>query len=106
MAVAINFRLVSGEIVYVQDCGRVEGIDPRTEFLDRVDPIRDRLSGIEKYVCLEKRDRRGCSTTMNLVKRECNPPPVSGDDRDAAVVLFHLRYSAFPKAVVLTHPIS
>jgi fatty-acyl-CoA synthase len=104
VAVAINFRLVSEEIVYVQDVADLKVLILGTEFLDRIDPVREHLSSIEKYVCLGKERSHGMFDYHELVERGSSIlPPVSGDDRDAALVLFTSGTAAFPKAVVLTH---
>jgi fatty-acyl-CoA synthase len=104
VAVAINFRLVSEEIVYVQDVADLKVLILGTEFLDRIDPVREHLSSIEKYVCLGKERSHGMFDYHELMERGSSIlPPVSGDDRDAALVLFTSGTAAFPKAVVLTH---
>ena len=104
VAVTVNFRLVSEEIVYVQDVAELKVLILGSEFLGRVDPVIDRLSGIEKYICLGKERSQGMLDYHDLVEKgSAILPAVSGDDRDAAVVLFTSGTAAFPKAVVLTH---
>ncbi len=104
VAVTLNFRLVSEEIVYVQDVADMKVLILGSEFLDRVDSIKERLSGIEKYICLGSERSEGMLDYNDLVEKGSPILTVaSGDDRDAAVVLFTSGTAAFPKAVVLTH---
>ena len=104
VAVTLNFRLVSEEIAYVQDVAELKVLILGSGFLDRVDPVRDRLSGIEKFVCLGNEKSQGMVNYHELLEKgKAILPPVSGDDRDAAVVLFTSGTAGFPKAVVLTH---
>ncbi len=104
VAVTLNFRLVSEEILYAQDVARVKVLILGEEFLERVDPIRDRLEAVDGYVCLGKEIPEGMFGYRALMeKASTQTPSFSGDDRDAAVVLFTSGTAAFPKAVVLTH---
>lgn len=103
VAVTLNFRLVSEEIVYVQNVSRLKILILGSEFLERVEPVRDRLSGIETYICHGK-ETGGMLDYHKLIEQGSGfLRAMAGDDRDAAVVLFTSGTAAFPKAVVLTH---
>ena len=104
VAVTLNFRLASEEIVYCQDVSHLKVLILGREFEERVDPIRDRLGGIEHYILLGDKPAKGKRDYQALVEKGSpEAPSFSGDDRDAAVVLFTSGTAAFPKAVVLTH---
>jgi len=103
VAVTFNFRLVSDEILYAQDVADVKVLVLGEEFIERVEPIKDRL-GIDHYICLGKEALPGMSVYSDLMdKASADIPPFAGNDQDAAVVLFTSGTAAFPKAVVLTH---
>jgi len=104
VAVTLNFRLVSEEIVYVEDVAKLKVLILGSDFLERIEPVRDRLSGIESLICLGKEKLHGILDYHELVEKGSAILPVApSDDRDAAVVLFTSGTAAFPKAVVLTH---
>jgi acyl-CoA synthetase (AMP-forming)/AMP-acid ligase II len=103
VAVTLNFRLVSDEILYAQDVADVKVLILGEEFLERIEPIKDRL-GIDHYICLGKEALPGMSLYSDLMdKASADIPPFAGNDQEAAVVLFTSGTAAFPKAVVLTH---
>jgi acyl-CoA synthetase (AMP-forming)/AMP-acid ligase II len=104
VAVTLNFRLVSEEIVYAQGVAKVKALILGDEFIERVLPIRDRLEGIERYILLGRGTEEGMIRYEELLDKATDAlPTFSGDDRDPAVVLFTSGTAAFPKAVVLTH---
>ncbi|RLF55597.1 MAG: long-chain fatty acid--CoA ligase [Thermoplasmata archaeon] len=104
VAVTLNFRLVSDEIVYAQSVAKLKALITSEEFLPRIEPIKDDLQGIEHYICLGEGTHNGViSYSELLAKASASVPHISADDRDPAVVLFTSGTAAFPKAVVLTH---
>jgi acyl-CoA synthetase (AMP-forming)/AMP-acid ligase II len=104
VAVTLNFRLASEEIVYCQGVSQLKVLVLGKEFEERVDPVRERLGGIEHYIVLGGATLTGALNYQSLAdKASADLPPFSGEDRDAAVVLFTSGTAAFPKAVVLTH---
>lgn len=102
-AVTLNFRLLAQEIMYAQNVAQVKVLVTSEEFLDRIEPIRDQLAGVEHVICLGD----GPSWTLRYAdlvdKASTLPPPFMGVESDPAVVLFTSGTAAFPKAVVLTH---
>ncbi len=103
VAVTLNFRLVSEEVVYVQDVAKLKVLILGSEFLERVEPVKSRLSGIDTFISLGKKAEGTVSYHDVMEKGSAILPPTMADDRDAAVVLFTSGTAAFPKAVVLTH---
>ncbi len=103
VAVTLNFRLVSEEVVYVQDVARLKVLILGPEFLERIEPVKSRLSGIDTFICLGKKVEGMLDYHDLMEKGSAVFPPLMADDRDPAVVLFTSGTAAFPKAVVLTH---
>ena len=104
VAVPLNFRLISDEIVYAHDLAKLDILIFGAEFDDRINPIRDRLKGIKDFICLGKETLQGVHDYSKLFeKARSDLPSFSGSDQDPAVVLFTSGTAAFPKAVVLTH---
>jgi len=103
VAVTLNFRLVSEEVVYVQEVAKLKVLILGSEFLDRIEPVKSRLSGIDTFISLGKKAEGMVSYHDVMEKGSAILPPTMADDRDAAVVLFTSGTAAFPKAVVLTH---
>lgn len=104
VAVTLNFRLVSDEIIYAQGVAGLKVLIFGHEFEERIIPVRDRLLGIEHYICLGKGASEGTIPYSQIMeKASAEVPLFSGDDREPAVVLFTSGTAAFPKAVVLTH---
>ena len=102
VAVTLNFRLVSDEILYAQEVADVNVLILGEEFIERIEPIKDRL-GIDHYICLGKEAQPGMSLYSDLMQNaRADIPPFAGNDQDAAVVLFTSGTAGFPKAVVLT----
>lgn len=103
-AVTLNFRLVSEEIVYAQNVAKVKVLIYGHEFNERITSVRERLEGIEHYVCLGKENCKGALLYSQIIEKSSGEIPFfDGDDRDPAVILFTSGTAAFPKAVVLTH---
>jgi len=103
VAVTLNFRLVSEEVVYVQDVAKLKVLILGPEFIERVESVKSRLSGIDTFICLGEKAEGMFSYHGLMEKGSAFLPPTIMDDRDPAVVLFTSGTAAFPKAVVLTH---
>ena len=104
VAVTLNFRLVSEEIIYAHNVADLDALIFGAEFDDRINPIRDQLEGIQNFICLGKGTLDNVYDYAELVeKARSEVPAFSGSSQDPAVVLFTSGTAAFPKAVVLTH---
>ncbi len=104
VAVTLNFRLASEEIVYANDVAQMKVLLYGSEFDAALAPIEDRLHGIEQLVAIGPSQLDGHVTYSSLVeKARCEPPPFDGQDSDPGVILFTSGTMGFPKAVVLSH---
>jgi acyl-CoA synthetase (AMP-forming)/AMP-acid ligase II len=104
VAVTLNFRLVSDEIIYAHNVAKLNTLIFGAEFDDRINPIRDRLDGLQNLIRPGKGTLDNVHDYAKLIQKgRADVPEFSGSSQDPAVVLFTSGTAAFPKAVVLTH---
>ncbi len=104
IAVPMNFRYASDEIQYCLDLADVEVLVFGPEFISRIAPIADQLSGLRMkfFVGRNAPDfAEDCLSLMNFCSSSA--PPVALTQEDHAAIYFSSGTTGFPKAILHDH---
>ena len=101
--VPINFRLSPDDFAYIIDHSGAAVVCASDEYLEAVDGIRDRISGVKHFVALTGK-QAGWSDYESLLQRqspEVKRPAI--DEGDLLTINYTSGTTARPKGVMITH---
>jgi len=101
--VPINFRLTADDFAYIIDHSGATVVCATEEYLEVVDGIRDRISGVEHFVALTS-SRPGWleyETALTTQSPEVNRPVIA--ESDLLTINYTSGTTARPKGVMITH---
>ena len=104
VAVPMNFRYSTDEIQYCLDLADVEVLVFGPEFIERMDPIADKLPKVKMmfFVGPDKPDyAEDCCKLIGFCSTSA--PPVALDEEDDAAIYFSSGTTGFPKAILHRH---
>lgn len=106
VAVPMNFRYSSDEILYCLELADVKKLVFGPEFIERIEAIKDKLSDIEDYFFIGEYDKTpdfACNGTRMTEYCSSSAPPVEISDEDDAAIYFSSGTTGFPKAILHRH---
>ena len=106
LAVPMNFRYASDEIVYCIDLADVEALFFGAEFIERIDPVIDQLGKVKNFWFVGPEGE--CPEYAERLKTiagyfSSTVPPVELTEDDYAAIYFSSGTTGFPKAVLHKH---
>lgn len=104
IAVPMNFRYSADEIKYCLELADVEVLIFGPEFVERMDSISDKLTGL-KYMFFVGQDKPEYTEDLLKLVNFCSAsaPPVMLADEDYAAIYFSSGTTGFPKAILHNH---
>lgn len=104
IAVPMNFRYSTDEIKYCLELADVEVLIFGPEFIERMEPIKDKLSDI-KFMFFVGGDKPEYTEDLLKLMNFCSSsaPPVALTQEDYAAVYFSSGTTGFPKAILHNH---
>ena len=104
IAVPMNFRYSTDEIKYCLELADVEVLIFGPEFIERMEPIKNKLPGI-KFMFFVGKDKPEYTEDLLKLMNFCSSsaPPVALTDEDYAAVYFSSGTTGFPKAILHNH---
>ena len=104
VAVPMNYRYSSEEIAYCVDLADVEVLVFGPEFVSRVDPIVDKMTGVKLRFYVGRRVPAYAEDCCRLVEFcSSSAPPVALTEEDDAAIYFSSGTTGFPKAILHKH---
>ena len=104
IAVPMNFRYTSDEIKYCLELADVEVLLFGEEFISRMDPIVDSLTGLKMIFFVGKDGPAYTENCLELVNYcSSSAPPVALCENDNSAIYFSSGTTGFPKAILHTH---
>ena len=104
VAVPMNFRYSSDEIEYCLDLADVEVLVFGPEFVSRIDPIIDKITGVKLLFFVGREIppyAEDCCRLMGFCSSSA--PPVALTEEDEAAIYFSSGTTGFPKAILHKH---
>ena len=104
IAVPMNFRYSGDEIKYCSDLADVSVLVFGPEFVSRIDPIAEEMSGVKTFFFVGKgvpAYSEDCLRLMGFCSSSA--PPVKLEDSDDAAIYFSSGTTGFPKAILHNH---
>lgn len=104
IAVPMNFRYSADEIKYCLELADVEVLIFGPEFVERMDSISDKLTGL-KFMFFVGQDKPEYTEDLLKLVNFCSAsaPPVMLADEDYAAIYFSSGTTGFPKAILHNH---
>lgn len=104
IAVPMNFRYSTDEIKYCLELADVEVLIFGPEFIERMEPIKDKLPDI-KFMFFVGGDKPEYTEDLLKLMNFCSSsaPPVALTEEDYAAVYFSSGTTGFPKAILHNH---
>ena len=104
IAVPMNFRYSSDEIKYCLELADAEVLVFGPEFISRMDPIADSLTGLKFCFFVGKNGPAYTEDCMRLTNFcSSSVPPVALEESDHAAIYFSSGTTGFPKAILHDH---
>ncbi len=104
IAVPMNFRYASDEILYCLELADVEALVFGPEFVSRLDVISDKLSFLRLKFFVGKDTPEYAEDCMRLMSFcSSSVPPVALTEEDHAAIYFSSGTTGFPKAILHNH---
>ncbi len=104
IAVPMNFRYSSEEIAYCLELADVEVLVFGPEFVSRIDPIVEKLTGVKLMFYVGRRIPAYAEDCCRLVTFcSSSAPPVALTEDDDAAIYFSSGTTGFPKAILHKH---
>ncbi len=104
IAVPMNFRYSGDEIRYCADLADVSVLVFGPEFVSRIDPIAEEMTGVETFFYVGKNVPSYAQDCMKLTGFcSSSAPPVKLEDEDDAAIYFSSGTTGFPKAILHNH---
>ena len=101
--VPINYRLTAEDFAYIVNHSGARVLCVHGDYLDTVEGVRDRLSGVERFVALEG-SKDGWLDYEGLMEAESTTfAPVEIDEDDLITINYTSGTTARPKGVMITH---
>ncbi len=104
IAVPMNFRYSGDEIKYCAELADVSVLVFGPEFVTRIDPIAEEMTGVETFFYVGKNLPSYAQDCMKLCGYcSSSAPPVKLEDEDDAAIYFSSGTTGFPKAILHNH---
>jgi len=103
VAVALNFRMVARELETVLDNAECSALIYSSAFASKIDTIRDKLTYIKHFICLEglRGNDLGYEDLLKSGQQREISPPASEDN--PACILYTSGTTGVPKGATMTH---
>jgi fatty-acyl-CoA synthase len=104
IAVPLNFRLHTEEIVYIANNADAVALVVGEQLVDTIQGIRDQLPLIKHYISVSSEPIEGMLQYESLIQKYPDDEPlVLVDDEDPAFIMYTAGTTGRPKGAVLTH---
>lgn len=101
--VPVNYRLLAEDFEYILNHCGAKVVCVHSDYLEAIDSIRDRLTGVEQFVALEGSGKGWTDYETTLAAQSPAFAPVTIDETDLMTINYTSGTTARPKGVMITH---